>query len=384
MKFTANILSHLYKVIVLSMVLVLGCRETFMPPVSGDPNSILVVDGFLNAGNDSTMITLNHTRSLSDTVTTYPETGARVEVLSESGQTLSLQEITKGRYINPSLGLNSSEKYQLQILTANGKKYLSDFVSVVITPPIDSVFWRQDTTSASNKIGVTAYLTSHDPSNNTRYYMWRYRETWEYHAAYESFFLLSADRTQVIPRTPDQFTYRCYRDFNSTDLKLASTETLKEDIVFEYPLVFIPQGDEKLTVRYRILATQFGITKEAYDYWQVVKKNTELTGTIFAPLPSQAAGNFHCMTNPDETVLGFLSAGTVQNQFIYINNTQLEHWGFFSHGDCPLVEGCFCNPAFRARGYVPVYEDNGLYASSFPHCVDCTSEGGSTKKPSFW
>lgn len=384
MKIAQTISSGFLGTITLAVTWAYSCREPFIPPVTPDPNSLLVIDGFLNAGNDSTIITLNHTRSLSDTINSYPETGAQVQVLSESGQTQFLNEVGKGRYVNPSLTLFTNEKYHLQISTTSGKKYLSDFVPVVITPPIDSIFWRQDTTSASNKNGVTAYLTSHDPSNNTHFYQWKYRETWEYHAAYESFFLLTSDYN-VVARNSDQFTFKCYRDISSTELKLASTETLKEDLVSEYPLVFIPQGDEKLGVRYRIKAQQFGLTKDAYDYWQAMKKNTELTGTIFSPLPSQPSGNYHCLTNPDETVLGYLSAATVQEQFIFILNTQTEHWGFISHGDCPLVQGCFCDGIFRGRGYVPVYQViNQSYASSFPHCVDCTSEGGTTTKPIFW
>jgi hypothetical protein len=375
--------SVVYAVLVACMVTT-GCKEPFFPPETRDANNLLVIDGFLNAGNDSTIITLNHTRRLSDTVLSYPETGAQVQVLGESGQTFFLNEQAKGRYVSPFLGLGPGEKYQLQILTSDGKKYLSDFVPVVLTPPIDSISWRQDTTSASNKIGVTAYLTTHDPGNNTHYYQWKYRETWEYHAAYESSFLLNPDYTVVL-RTPDQLTFKCYHDFNSTDLKLASSENLMKDLISEFPLVFIPQGDEKLGVRYRVFATQYGLTREAFDYWQAMRKNTELTGTIFAPLPSQPVGNYHCLTNPDEPVLGYLSAGTVQKQFIFILNTQTEHWGLISHGDCPLVIGCYCDPIFRGRGYVPIDQLNvGLYTASFPHCVDCTMEGGTTQKPVFW
>jgi hypothetical protein len=361
-----------------------ACKEQYTPPAGRESISYLVVNGFINGGNDSTVISLSRTRSLDDSVKYHPELQAQVTVLGELGETYFLQDEGNGRYASPTLNLSPYERYQLQILTSEGKKYLSDSVPVKISPPIDSISWIQDSTnSADSKKGVTIYVNTHDPSGNTRYYQWDYVETWEHHAAYESFFLLVNNR--VVLRNPDQFTYRCWTTVPSSSLTLSSSAKLSEDVIFLKPLMFIPRGDIKLGVKYSIFLKQYAITKEAYEYWENLKKNTELMGSIFDPQPSQLTGNIHCVTNPNEPVLGWLTASTVQEQRIFIDNTKLTQWGFSVVGECYVVYGNFDLPSFRGLGYRPIDVYNGpSYTAAFPSCLDCTSRGGNTIKPAFW
>ncbi|HMH32360.1 MAG TPA: DUF4249 domain-containing protein [Puia sp.] len=375
----------LFDVSVLAVMLVVymfACKQPYTPPTGREDNSFLVINGFLNAGSDSTMITLSRSRSLADTTISHPELHAQVAVLGAFGEQYNFTEMANGRYSNPGLNMNVNETYRLQILSNDGKKYLSDNIAVTLTPAIDSISWKQDTTGTDNKRGVTVYANAHDPQNNTWYYQWEYEETWEYHAAFESFFLLV--NGMVVPRNFDQFTYKCYRNTISTGLMLGSSAKLSQDVIFENPLVFIPQGSEKLGVRYSILVRQYGITKDAFEYWQNLKKNTELTGSIFDAQPSQVKGNIHCEGNPGEPVLGFITASTVQRQRIFISDREVEHWGYYIPGGCTIVIGNFSVPTFVAQGYVPVYQVTGGYASSLPSCVDCTAFGGTTLKPSFW
>ena len=360
-----------------------ACKTPFYPPEGRTSTGYLVVSGYLNAGSDSTIITLSRTRSLTDSVPYYPEFHAQVQVLGQFGEVYFLNESANGTYTNPALNLNANETYQLQILSAEGKKYLSDSIPIRVTPAIDSISWKQDSTSSDNKIGVNIYANTHDPANNTRYYQWEYVETYEHDAAYESFYLLIG--SSVVLRNADQFTYQCYNTVPSTSLTIGSSARLSEDVIFEQPLVFIPQASIKLGYRYSILVKQFAITREAYEYWGNLKKNTELTGSIFDPQPSQVSGNMHCTTNPDEPVLGYLSGSTVQQQRIFIKNSELAHWGYALGGDCTLVIGTYDDPIFRSRGYRPVQQYlGGAYTSAYPSCIDCTSNGGTTIRPSFW
>ena len=375
---------HIPSLCAVLFLCVSACKQPYTPPAGRESASYLVVNGFINGGSDSTVISLSRTRSLEDSVHAHPELRAQVVVLGEFGETYFLQDEGQGRYANPALNLSPYEKYQLEILTSDGKKYLSDSVPLKISPSIDSISWIQDTTnSADSKKGVTIYVNTHDPSGNTRYYQWDYVETWEHDAAYQSFFLLV--NTSVVARNADQFTYRCWTTVPSNNLTLSSSAKLSEDIIFMNPLIFIPQGDIKLGFKYSIFLRQYAVTKEAYEYWENLKKNTELTGSIFDPQPSQLTGNIHCVTNPDEPVLGWLTASTVQQQRIFIDNTQLAQWGFSVLGDCSVVIGSFDDPTFRSMGYRPIAVYLGsAYTAAFPSCLDCTSRGGNTIKPVFW
>jgi Domain of unknown function (DUF4249) len=367
----------------------IACRQPYTPPVQPGNANYLVVSGFLNAGSDSTIITLSRTRNLGDSVPNIPELHAQVSVLGSSGETLPLAELSNGVYASAILSLNPAETYKLEILTSDGKKYLTDSLTVIPTPAIDSISWKQDTTSSSNKLGVTVYATTHDPQNNTRYYRWEYLETWEYHSNYDSYFFYANDSIQARPF--DQHIYYCWKSQPSTSLSLATSAKLSQDLIFENPITFIPIGDQKLGYNYSILVTQFALSKEAYEYWDNLKKNTELTGSIFDPQPSQVLGNIHCVTNPDEPVLGYISATSVQKQRIFINNNSLQHWGYQT-----LPPGCtqfrvpddsvqyyFHSNIYLITTQVPITLGGGYYGAGSA-CVDCQEQGGNTTKPSYW
>lgn len=374
---------------VIILFLIQACREPYIPPAIKNNVNYLVVDGFLNAG-DTTIITLSRTHSLSDSASSLPELNAQVSVLGEFGESFSLYGDGVGRYIIPSLTLNPAEKYQLQILTGDGKKYLSDSITVVNTPAIDSISWKQDTTSASSKQGVTIYTNTHDPQNNTRYYRWEYAETWEYHTTFFSDFYY--DGTKVVPRTPAQHVYYCWKSQHSTNLILASTAALSQDVIFENPIFFITVGDQRLGVKYSMLVKQYALTREAYDYWENLKKNTDLTGSIFDPQPSQINGNLHCVTNPDEQVLGYISASTVQQQRLFIDNINTVHWGFIEYPTgCQQIQVPLDSADYFFKSYIYIPTSTlpspplppGYYGST-KLCVDCTLQGGVNVKPDFW
>ena len=64
----------------LIMIIFQGCRQSYNPPSIKNNSRILVVNGFLGGGPDSTFISLTYTRNLIDTVPGDPESGATVVV----------------------------------------------------------------------------------------------------------------------------------------------------------------------------------------------------------------------------------------------------------------------------------------------------------------
>ena len=373
--------------VMVAALFIFGCKEPYIPPAIKSTPNYLVVDGTLLSGADSSVITLSRTRSLSDSINSSPEWGAQISVLGASGEVYSMFEEGNGRYWIGNLNLNTGENYQLQILTTDGKKYLSDAVPLVSSPPIDSVSWKWNSTGPTNKLGVGVYVSTHDPLNQTKYYRWEYVETYEYQSKIESFYYYAGG--QLNARDSTNQIYQCWRTNPSTGLSLATSAALSQDIIFEKPLVFIPQADQKLGVRYSIFVKQYSLTKDAYNYWETLLKNTELTGSIFDPQPSQGLGNIHCLTNPAEPVLGYFSASTSQQQRIFINYNQIIGWGFVT----VPAQGCtqIATPPdsfayyFGSLGYIPT-SPKGIsdFYGTYAPCTDCTLQGGINVKPSFW
>ena len=176
----------------------------------------------------------------------------------------------------------------------------------------------------------------------------------------------------------------CWKYNESRTILLANSTQLQDDIVYRFPLIRINKGDEKLAVRYSIMVKQYAMDKEAYNFYELMQKNTEGIGSIFAPLPSEIRGNIHCVTDPNEYVLGYITASTVEKQRIFIRS----QWTY--REDCPeeTVPKDFDSVLeLFGSGYLIPYADVSFppsFKGALPYCVDCTKRGGSTIRPSYW
>jgi hypothetical protein len=163
--------NYIIFVVVLSTI-IWGCVKPYLPPIITAGKSYLVVEGAINTGQDSTIIHLSRTIPISAPSGTMspPELNASVMVESDANAGYPLTDVGNGYYVAAGLNLNASNKYRLQITTADEKVYQSDFVPVKNSQPIDSVSYQ-----VMNN-GVQINVSSNDPTNNTRYYRWDYNE----------------------------------------------------------------------------------------------------------------------------------------------------------------------------------------------------------------
>ncbi|MCR6722468.1 MAG: DUF4249 domain-containing protein [Chitinophagaceae bacterium] len=250
------------------------------------------------------------------------------------------------------------------------------------TPVIDSIGWTR------GNDGVVVHANAHDDTGNTTYYRWEYEETWEIHSFFASGLIY--DDGKVRDRVfPDEERMVCWKDARSTSIIIASSAKLNGDRISEMPIVNIPNGHEKLAWRYSILVRQYALDKNAYEFYDLMKKNTESIGTIFDPQPSEIRGNFVCVTDPEEPVIGHVTASTVEEQRIFINSSQVPNWVFVQNCPEQNVTPDSIVYYFEGGGYIPydTKEDNGnieYYLASYAGCVDCTKRGGGRQRPSFW
>jgi hypothetical protein len=369
-----------------------SCKKPYSPTIVASNANYLVVEGVINSGQDSTIINLSRTINIADTLKANPESGAQVLVESDQNVTYSIPEIGKGKYASPALNLDNTHKYHLYIKTSDGKEYTSDPEAAKPTPPIDSVGFI----TQSN--GIQLYVNTHDDNNAIRYYRWEYTETWNFHAKYETG--LITDGSELKARTPEQQIYTCYGNQASSTILLGSSAKLAKDVIYQSPLTQVASTSEKLETRYSILVKQYALTSDAYNFWQNLKKNTEDLGTIFSSQPSEIPGNIHCITNPSEPVIGYISVTNVQQKRIFISNDQLPgNWTTAYPYQCELDSLLYCDgpscqndvalfllPLNTTEFAVSSIEYHGSvigYLSTDAQCADCTIRGTNVQ-PSFW
>lgn len=379
-------------------LLISGCKKPFIPSVISQNNSFLVIEGVINTGNDSTKIKLSRTVNLNDSVQTVAENGAKVYVETDQHKRYDLTELSGGVYASAPLKIQNVAKCRLHILTVKNKEYVSDYADNIITPPIDSI------TYDVKPAGLQLYGNTHDPQNKISYYRWEFDETWEYVSFYQS--IMKYENQQVVPRNGENI-YRCWISKPSHQIAVASSTGLTQAVINRQPLAFINQNSGKLALGYSMLLRQYALSKEAYEYWQKLKKNTEQLGGIFDAQPSEIRGNVHSTTDAEEPVIGYVSVCTVSSKRFIIGHSDIPLYTMF-YFPPPSEQYCADNtkiiplePAntfqlrliqtFGRGDSVLIYPEgaNGVligYSYAPAECVDCRAKmaSGTNKRPAYW
>jgi len=362
-----------------------ACLDEYNPPEVENSESILVVEG--NISDSSSIIRLTQTANISED-RLIEVANARVVLENERGDfSETLQNNEGGIYKTQTL-LNTNDKFRIQIQT-EGNIYTTEYLAIQPTPPIDSVSWE----NVDDNFQVQ--VSTHDDNNDLQYYLWSFEETWLYRARFPSLFIYEND--QIIPRSRDEDIFICWSSASSTSIQIGTTVNLEENIVFKQPIhVIEPINNVKLSRRYSILVKQYAISKEAFEFWQLLKKNSESLGTLFDPQPSQLTTNLTCINNPEKPVIGYVMASKEQQKRIFVNRGDLpfKNIPFTPNISCRM-DTISLDPEDLRNEFASgtnlitfeIFDDAGGfigYGSTPPSCADCRIFGGTIEKPDFW
>lgn len=371
-----------YLLLFIALVYMASCKESYIPTVTSTDANILVVDGYINTSTDSTIITLSRTVVVSAKNTIKPELNATVTIENDANVSYALKDLGKGTYAVSNLILDPAKKHRIRIKTTKGGVYLSDFVESRVAPAIDNISFE------AKDDGVQFYVSAHDDSNNSKYYRWECLDTWQFHSNFHS--TLKHDGTKIVDRiSPDDDIYFCYAGGRSTNVMIGSSIKLSKDVINKGVLNFVEKGSEKISIRYSMLVKQYVLTKDAYEFWEKLRKNTEGLGSIFDAQPSQLTGNIHNTNNSEEPVIGYIGAGIPAQKRVFFDSGEFPRWTTVSPFYCitdtlrnnqediqKIIKGSYV----AIERVSPV--DQRIVAGA-PQCVDCTIRGAK-KKPSFW
>jgi len=222
----------------------------------------------------------------------------------------------------------------------------------------------------------------------------------------------------VLPRTND--IYHCWGGDASATILINTTAGLSQDIIQNQPITFVASSSEKLSIRYSINIRQYSLTQDAYTFWTLLKTNTEQLGSIFDAQPSASIGNIHNINNPNDIVIGYISACSVSQKRIYIDHTaeplsySTDYQNNNPYGKNACVNDTVYVVLLDPKGFNTVieYEELSLFINNYPKasqipialidsvnlnvnpqkgahsgaipiCADCTLRGTNVK-PAFW
>jgi hypothetical protein len=273
-------------------------------------------------------------------------------------------------------------------MTPDSRSYISDTVEILTCPSIDSIFWEIEEVPTTNpeetRLGVQFYVTTDATGDYADNYRWELEETWEYHSYYTSWVYYDGE-IHVPDSDSDSLRY-CWNTLTIPEIYTYSTRNLTSGLINKYPLTFVSNGSDRLTIKYSLLVRQYALTQEAYEFWKILEDQTAKTGELYETQPAEITGNMHSMEDPREFVMGMFYASSVQEKRIFItpglpppaslcDRYELLPWELtemlenFDKSDYPIRL---------------VFLADGMYDFARQDCFDCTLRGGTTIRPDFW
>jgi hypothetical protein len=392
----------LFPVILILSLTLIKCIDPFFPKLENF-QSLLVVDALLTDEDAPAYVRITRTTETLDEDMPMV-TGAIVSITDDLGNSTSLIEVSEGNYKSDVLALRGAagREYTLRIRTAEGKEYESNACLLNEARDIDTVYFGQANQTADDgevQQGIRVYIDSKDPSEH-KYYRWAYEEWWKFNIPYPVTHKY-VDQNNIYPIPIENVT--CYKNRKSDEVLIQFSDPEVNAEFIKKPVCFIASDkSDRLLIQYCIEVSQYAISEKEYEFWRLTKEINESGGDIFDKQPFPIISNIHCVSDPDESVLGYFQVCGVKKKMIYIKGSEITAMGLppYSYNCDMILNGpqdylggamtfdriyhnyTALNYNFIAPQYInPTVLDRLMFLDK--NCSDCT-RSGSPDKPDFW
>ena len=382
-----------YLYILLSFLLLQSCVEPFEIETENYEN-VLVVEAHISNEEKFHEVLLSRSFPLNFTGA-FPEQGAHVSILDNAGNQFHFNETSPGIYTSSyPFSAEEGRLYTLEITTGDGKNYTSDASGFKGNTNIDSIYgvFSQNQEGVP---GVEIRINSSGSQGNMGYYRYEYFETYKIISRYRRYREAvvvptnNGVRVDVIEKTIQDNT--CFNGRESNEILLSNSTSLNQDRVAGSFLRFIKQTNPIFSNRYSILVKQYGISREAFSYYQSLKELSESESLFSQIQPGLLTGNMVSLNNPEEYVLGFFSVASVTERRVFFNYEDFYNPGeyrrpFFTDPcsmempkDPQTIQFFAESEFYRLFSHDPVTG----YIFTEAACIDCTLLG-TNEVPEFW
>lgn len=380
---------RIFGLLILLVFLCIACEERFKPDIGSDYQNQLVVEGAISnlPGPYSVKLSIS---SEVENPQFIPLSGFTVFFVDDYGNSVYLPETSPGMYITEDSSFTgvAGRKYKIELTSPDGKSYASDFELLRQPTEIRSVShkleYQPDEDLPYNIAGYRFYVSSEPAAADTNYFMWQLISTYKYAAdmgiywSYEGSlrFIQDHDTLQV-----------CYKTDTLPDIFLLNTENIQPPVITDFPLNYVTTQTRHLMYRYSLLVKQSSISKQAYNFWKIVKDQNTKLGELFSKQPFQVKGNIYNVDDPEVIVLGQFMVAGISEKRIFVDkpNPPVR----MRYPVCEFHEDIYRNFVaifeYPPESW-PIFATRGPDGNALPNqwCMDCRESGGVIGKPEFW
>ncbi len=375
-----------FHIIFLLLLVCSSCIDPFEPLIN-ERQEVMVIEGSIT--DRAGIHTVTVSRSTPYNEATYaPVLGCVVAVEDELGNMEFYSESEEdGVYAAmldaPFLGVGKS--YSAYVQTPSGKIYRSDYDTMLVCPPVDSIYYEvisnSDPDPDKSYYGLQFFNDLKNNQGSTGSYRWKLTETWEYSTPYTSTYIWKTGR--LYPLLADTVS-TCYLTEAIWSVYAASTDLLTENVIIKNKLNYVSNQTPRLIKRYSLLVEQQSLTQQAYRYWNELKTQSDQSAGLYETQPSSVIGNING-TYTGEKVLGCFYATQIQEKRIFVE----EEFEFNIPAYTCVLDTIQNFSNFTIDNYYYLISLAQLppgppWLTGSKRCFECTVYGGDNEKPDFW
>jgi len=383
-----------YHILFLLLLTFGSCIEPF-DPVIEEYQNVLVINGMITDQPGIHYVEISRSAPYNEPFY-QPVGGCVVLVTDENGEMIPFLEREPGKYSADISGsfLAVGKAYRLQVFTPNGREYCSEYDTLLACPPIDSIYYEVENRETSDPEifipGIQFYIDMTGAASDSRNFVWKLEETWEYWAALHSQYIRRKGEEVTDFHSRDDL-FKCWKTCPVMDIYTKTTRNLSVNALKRNSLNFVSNETDRLKVTYSLLVKQQALTRSSYVYWEKMKAQSGETGGLYENQPSSAIGNICNINDPDEEVLGIFYATQQQTKRIMVVNWRGENDLFEFKIPYLTCEWENATGTFQSGDDFPYYLKSAHWTGHGPPyltadqiCFDCRIRGGVNVKPDYW
>lgn len=374
-----------YQIFLLLLLVCASCIEPYEPEIS-ESQDVLVISGSVTDQPGFQYVTVSVSAPY-NSPEVRPVSGCVVSVEDESGTQRVYTEQEPGLYEAnlESSFLGVGKSYSLYVVTPNGDEYRSEYDTILLCPPVDTVFYEIQSEGTSDPdvtyYGLQFYNNLEGVEGGARNFRWVLTETWEYTSPYYADVIFDGHGYGNFNGAE---VNTCYMTQSIDNLYTASTQTLAENRLNKNALNYVSNQNPRLSYQYSLFIEQHSLSLEAFSYWDKMKAGAS-GGGLYETQPTSTIGNIYNINRPEEKVLGCFYATQVQSKRIIVENTFEFDVNHFT---------CTLDTIYSLNELGSIFPRLGISIGMMPpgppwllgsyQCFDCQLYGGTTDKPDFW
>jgi len=369
-----------------------GCIYPYNPDIEGSSNT-LVINGKVTDQEGYQYIEISRSFAPYDEDDERPVSGYTVEIQDEKGNGFPGAEMEPGLYgcWMDQEYLVYGRKYRLIVTCDRGILYVSDFDELLTCPDIDSITYEfQEKETENPEVtyqGLQFFVNTDCSGEYAKNFRWELEETWEYHSRYEILAYYDGMIQELMDFSFDY--YYCWQTRRIPSIYTYSTQNLTSGHIRKYPLHYVSNLTDRLSIKYSTLVKQFSLSREAFQYWNTLDQQFKQSGELYETQPAQLQGNIHPQDEGGEPVLGLFYATSVKEKRIFVRPIILTRGPYCKLSEFTMAELLEFLSYYPENQY-PIYlysEGEGLekiYDYANQECFDCRQRGGTVNRPDFW